>query len=61
MGQLSVVLPRFALSLFLDPMFWLMWRRVVVWWEEDKLIKVLTVGDSTIQMDDNEADELWEL
>jgi len=33
----------------------------VVWWEEDKLIKVLTVGDSTIQMDDNEADELWEL
>ena len=29
--------------------------------EEDKLIKILTVGDSTIQVDDNEADELWEL
>ena len=29
--------------------------------EEDKLIKVLTVGDSTVQVDDNEADELWEL
>lgn len=29
--------------------------------EEDKLIKVLTVGDNTMLIDDTEADELWEL
>ena len=29
--------------------------------EDDSLIQILTVGDSSTKVDDIEADELWEL